>query len=231
MTTLDPIRGRTLSDDVEQRLLSYLRENRFAEGDALPGELELAERLAVSRNVVREALSRLRMLGLVRSKKRRGMIVGKPDIPGSLSRILDTAFLDDTRIRELRELRLVIEIGLAPFLFANRSESGLAELAAIVEKEERIASKRGASRKLDAEFHACLYRIAGNAMLEQFQTLLPSFFEHTDSRSFNPNRFSDPDIVTHRDLLHELRHGTSSGFACAMQKHLTPHLPCPQKKS
>ena len=55
----------TMADVVELRLRDYLREKSFKPGDPLPKEMDLAESLGVSRNVVREALSRLRMLGMV----------------------------------------------------------------------------------------------------------------------------------------------------------------------
>ncbi|MCK4960177.1 MAG: FadR family transcriptional regulator, partial [Planctomycetes bacterium] len=57
---------------VEQKILDIVRKNNLSVGDSLPGELELTEGLGVSRSVVREALSRLRMLGLLESRKRRG---------------------------------------------------------------------------------------------------------------------------------------------------------------
>ena len=71
---------KTMADVVEVRLRDYLKEKSFKPGDPLPTEVDLAETLGVSRNVVREALSRLRMLGMVETKKKRGMILARPDI-------------------------------------------------------------------------------------------------------------------------------------------------------
>jgi DNA-binding FadR family transcriptional regulator len=65
-----PIRQNTLADTVEGRLRQFIRKRGFHPGDALPKETELAAQLDVSRNVVREALSRLRMLGIVESRRR-----------------------------------------------------------------------------------------------------------------------------------------------------------------
>ena len=64
----------TLVDHVEDRVLSYLSEHDFKLGDKLPSEHELAVSLGVTRSVVREALSRLKMLGIVESRTRRGMV-------------------------------------------------------------------------------------------------------------------------------------------------------------
>jgi GntR family transcriptional repressor for pyruvate dehydrogenase complex len=58
-------------------------------GDSLPGEVELANRMGVSRNVVREALSRLQSLGILESRKRRGIIIAEPDILAGMAKVID----------------------------------------------------------------------------------------------------------------------------------------------
>src|SRR3546814_16079457 len=81
---LGRIHTSTMADVIELRIREYLKKKSFKPGDALPKEIELAEALGVSRNVVREALSRLRMLGLIETKRKRGMILTNPDILGTL---------------------------------------------------------------------------------------------------------------------------------------------------
>jgi GntR family transcriptional repressor for pyruvate dehydrogenase complex len=52
---IEPILSTTMADVVEGKLRTYFRDKGFSPGDALPKEVELAEALQVSRNVVREA--------------------------------------------------------------------------------------------------------------------------------------------------------------------------------
>ena len=63
----------TLADQVEARILEYIEKNNLVPGDMLPNELQFSEKLGVSRNVVREAMSRLRMLGLLQSRTKKGI--------------------------------------------------------------------------------------------------------------------------------------------------------------
>jgi len=107
----------TMADVVELRLRDYFKKKSFKPGDPLPKELDLVKALGVSRNVVREALSRLRMLGMVESRKKRGMILSSPDILGTFERVLDPAILGNHTLLEVFELRLVLEMGLADILF------------------------------------------------------------------------------------------------------------------
>jgi len=79
----------------------------------LPKEIEFAESMGVSRSVIREALSRLKMLGILKSYKRRGLEVGHPDILIGLDRVIIPQILDRKTMDELFELRLILEMGIA----------------------------------------------------------------------------------------------------------------------
>ena len=59
------INQTTLIDQVEDSLLTYFKKNDLRCGDSIPNENNLAAELGVARSVVREALSRLKMMGLI----------------------------------------------------------------------------------------------------------------------------------------------------------------------
>ena len=75
---LGEIKTITLADGVENRLLAYIRQAQIVPGDLLPGEEQLADDLNVSRHIVREGISRLKALGLVESRKKRGIVLKRP---------------------------------------------------------------------------------------------------------------------------------------------------------
>ena len=132
---LGSMKTNTMADVVESQLRAYLKKMSFKPGDALPKETELADALGVSRNVVREALSRLRMLGMIETRKRRGMVLVSPDILQAFERVLDPPIIDDTTLNDIFELRLVIEMGLADLLFTRMKPADIIELEAIAENE------------------------------------------------------------------------------------------------
>ena len=67
--------GAHLSDQVAEVLAAEIRAGRLAVGEKLPTEVALVEQFSVSRTVVREAVSRLKSLGLVDSRQGSGMYV------------------------------------------------------------------------------------------------------------------------------------------------------------
>lgn len=222
--SLKPLETNTLADTVESRLHDYIKRESLKPGDALPGELELARALDVSRNVIREALSRLRMLGMVRSRKRRGMVISRPEFFIGLGRVAESGLLEETDLGYLFELRLVMELGLADLIFLRMRPEDLAELEAIVEREESDPANRQVSLDCDVEFHAVLYRLTRNTALTRFHEILRPFFHCMRGQFFSARRFEEPDRVTHRDLLEILKHGTVEEYRSAVRKSLAGYL-------
>ena len=67
--------GARLSDQVAQQLAAEIAAGRLGAGEKLPPESRLVEQFEVSRTVIREAVSRLKSLGLVDSRQGSGVYV------------------------------------------------------------------------------------------------------------------------------------------------------------
>lgn len=218
---ISSIEKTSLVETVEQKILEIIRRNKLVAGDSLPAEIELTEGLGVSRSVVREALSRLRMLGLLESRKKRGMVISEPDVFGGCQQVLDMAFLNEETQRCLCEMRLTLEIGMADLLFLRKTEKDLDALDKLVIREEN-ARTESARLKIEIEFHTKLYQMARNDLLIRFQSLLEPFFREAVKHEGKKGRHRGD--VSHRDLLKELRQGNPNSFRQAMRQHLEPHF-------
>ena len=215
---LAPIEPTTMADIVELRLREYLKKSSFKPGDSLPKELELSEALGVSRNVVREALSRLRMLGIVETRKKRGMILGRPDILGTFERVLDPLIISDHTLQDIFQLRLVLEMGLADILYLKKTDKDIAALDAIAQKEN--IQDKTFRIKNEIAFHGKLYEITGNDTLKRFQIMLMPIFAYVITLEDKATRGK----VSHKDLVEILKHGSKDDFRVAMFEHLKPHF-------
>ncbi|RNL82283.1 FadR family transcriptional regulator [Sinomicrobium pectinilyticum] len=222
-TSLQPLEKISMTDRVESRLGEYFKSQGLVPGDPIPKELEIAEALGVSRNVVREALSRFKMLGMIETKKRRGMVMTQPDILNSLERVLDPYLLDSHARKEIFELRLVLEMGLSHLLFARIRKEHIAELEEIVQRELNAKSVKERVQ-CDIDFHATLYKIAGNDILRRFQKLLLPVFDYELSYELKLKDKVSQGKVTHQGLLRILQTGTPQEFESAMYEHLKPHF-------
>ena len=218
-TTLEPLRVASLADMVENRICQYIRENDLRPGDPLPKEAELAASLKVSRTIVREALSRLRLLGLIKTRKKIGMTLADPDILSGLDRVLKAATLSEDTVRELFELRLVVEIGMADLIFSRRNEYYLGLLNDILAREQSDPHNRKWANECDIAFHSVLYKMAGNRLLERFQGILAPYFDRMTSQ-LPPQPANPAGYKSHKQIVAILKSGTPEMFRSAMRGHL-----------
>lgn len=217
---IQPLQSLSLVDEVELRLMNLLARNELKAGDALPKEVELAEAFGVSRTVIREALTRLKVMGLVESVKHRGSVITHPDVLTSLERILHPQILDPDTLRDIFEIRLVLEVGMADFLFARMTPRQLRELEGIVAREPEGADAIF-DQNFEVRFHGKLYEISGNRTLQRFQALLLPVFAYVHESGMLERKLApNTPFVTHRGLVEILRDGTPAKFREAMRTHL-----------
>jgi GntR family transcriptional regulator, transcriptional repressor for pyruvate dehydrogenase complex len=211
-----------MADQVENHLREYIIKRSIKPGDSIPKETEIAQALGVSRNVVREALSRLRMLGMIESRKKRGMILTQPDVMKGLELIIHPTILDENVRKQLFELRLVLEVGLGDLLFRRKSDELLKKLDVIVERENKATTQIERIR-CEVDFHSTLYEMAGNETLRRFQDILMPVFEYVVEYESKLDHTS-VGSVTHGDLVKILYSNNAEAYPNAMRKHLMPHL-------
>jgi DNA-binding FadR family transcriptional regulator len=223
ITPMTIINKSTLVDDVESHIVNYLVDNEFKPGDPMPKEIELAESFGVSRSVIREALSRLRMLGILKSIKRKGLEVSQPDILIGLDRVIIPQILDQKTMQDLFELRLILEMGIAEILFLRRTVTDIAELRQIL-KKEKGSKTRIISIDSEVEFHGKLYEIAGNSTLRRMQTILWPVFTYLEKIETEKGEQPHLSVVTHSTLVDIIEKGSPQEYQDAIKNHLKVHL-------
>lgn len=208
----------TLVESTQQQILNFITKDGFQSNLPLPKEEELAESLGVSRVVLREALSRLRALGFLETKKKKGTILVSPQPFGIMEIIINSGALDEASVRDLYELRLMLEIGIADFVFERKDEYGMSKLLELVEEEETCEDNRRLV-EIDILFHTTLYQMANSRSLSHFQSLIGKIFTLYPKQ--RPQNWRQHEIITHRSLYRILQNGTPDAFRSAMRLHLT----------
>lgn len=228
LSKITPLENLSLVDKVELRLKAYFKENNLKIGDSIPKELEFAEALGVSRTVIREALLRLRTIGVIESKKRKGMVLTQPDIIQNFEKAIEYNLLGEEALVDIFELRLILEMGMADLLFARKTQEDIDALDKIVTKQEREEKDTSIfSLKNEIAFHGKLYEMSNNSTLQRFQDLLLPVFNYVHDNmpaSAKDYKYSKGKFVTHRDLLNIIKDGNAETFREALRNHLEPHF-------
>ncbi|WP_337994811.1 FadR/GntR family transcriptional regulator [Polaribacter ponticola] len=222
-----PLTNLSLVDKVEIRINNYIKENKLKVGDSIPKEMEFAEALGVSRTVIREALSRLKTIGIVESKKHKGMVLSQPDFIHNFEKVIDTNLLGDETLKDIFELRLVLEMGMVDLLFARKTEKDLEELELIVSKmEENKKDSTIFALENEIAFHGKLYKISRNKTLQRFQNILLPVFQYVHNHKLKDaeNYLYSKKFISHRELLNFLKKDDIKGFRKGLAQHLEPHF-------
>lgn len=217
-----PITTITMTDQVEERLRDYFKQKGLKVGDSIPKEIELVEALGVSRSVLREALSRLKMLGMIDVRKRRGTVLAQPDLFSGMERVMQPHLMTDETMRHLFEIRLMLEVGLGDFLLTRIQPADFDRLEQILERE-KLAQSRADQIQIDIDFHSYLYEITGNQSLIRLKQMLLPLFNYIIDVKAHSDKVLTPTTVSHADLVSVLRTGDANAFREAMKAHFEPH--------
>jgi GntR family transcriptional repressor for pyruvate dehydrogenase complex len=214
----------SLVDRVEANLVRLLKERKLKVGDSIPKEVELAGTLGVSRTVIREALLRLRMMGLVETKKKKGTVITSPDLFGIMSKSMNPYILDQDTLKGMFELRLALEIGMADFIFNRIKKEDLEELKKIVRNEPPVTQNHLFNIEHEIAFHGKLYEITGNDAMKKFQQMLLPVFDYVHNSGLLKKQASLKKFVSHKGLVDILEDGSPELFRNAMRNHLENHF-------
>jgi len=214
---------RSLVDKVEFYLIDLFIRKKLNPGDLIPKETELASSLRVSRTVIRESLNRLKTMGLIESVKHKGTIIKSPDLSEILQKTLIPNILDQNTLKDIFEMRLVIEVGMADLIVNRATPEDIVALYEII-KDEGAASK-DTMFDIDHEvkFHGKLYEMTRNETLRGFQKMLLPVFNYAYSSGLINKSPGDRHFFSHKDLVDVLSKGDAERFTQAMRMHLENH--------
>ena len=214
----------TLVDSVEASINNYIKTNGLVAGDRLPSEEEFAESLGVSRNVVREALSRMKSFGMLSSRKKRGIVLQTVNVSDNFEKLFDPHTLDRETLVDLMEIRLILEQSIVPLIFKRVTNDDVAALEDILSKE--VVTQDGiVPIPNEQAFHSRIFDIAGNKTLSNLHSaLFPLYrFAHDNFEEFNEfNAYIKANNLksTHRDLLEALKTRDQEQYKKCLSNHL-----------
>ncbi|WP_319226514.1 GntR family transcriptional regulator [Draconibacterium orientale] len=214
----------SLVDRVEMQLMEIFVNRGLKTGDMIPKEMELANAMGVSRTVIRESLTRLKTMGLVDSIKHKGTVLTSPNLAQVLQKSMIPKILDDETLKNIFEIRLILEIGMADSIFRNITDKDIRELENITNSEPESTREVLFDIDHEVKFHGKLYQITNNYTLMNFQTiLLPAFNYVYDSGLIN-RPIKKKKHVSHKQLVEILKTGSPKKFREGMRKHLDNHF-------
>lgn len=211
----------TITDDIVEKLISFIADNRIAPGDLLPSEKQLCEALGVSRLPLREALSRLKALGLVNSRQGKGAFVCKVDISNLFRQISPVMRSQgNLNMHHMVEVRQALEPAVAGLAAQRRDDESLAIMKACIDEMRRNIDDGREYIRADLEFHLALVRATGNPALETLVSTIQDIMAATQREVGRVRTIARTSLAYHTEIYDAIEAGNAAAAENAMLRHL-----------
>ena len=165
-TGFEPLPRATLSEQVAKRLAARIAAGDWQPGEKLPSEAELCKAFNVGRSSLREALTSLAFIGLIRVRPGGGSFVAEQPSASFTSSWLNSGLpTNEKRLRELVEARLFLETEVAGLCAQRITLGELDEMQVLVEQVKNSGHDSEEFSRLDLAFHLSVGMAAKNQVL------------------------------------------------------------------
>ena len=164
---LKPVNRDSVSTQIYEQLLNYIISGEWPVGTRLPSEKDLAEQFHVSRAPIREALQRLRAIGVVRSHQGSGSFVCENSPLEAMETILSCNTVSKQQIAELLEFRKLFEpycVRKVAEIATNQQLFELEKYAPSLESIKKRADIRTITFEMDVAFHHNIVLLTNNSL-------------------------------------------------------------------
>lgn len=213
-------RATELSLQIKKDIL----EKGLSKGDFYMTEEQLIQQHEVSRSIAREAISRLRGIGLLKSRQKKGLFIDQPD-PIQLWSISMPFWGKMTKdYNNLIQLRYCIELGAIDIAVHQATEEEINQLIKLAQLFEKHIKNKKQRKEIEYKFHKLLLEMTHNPFISQTHEVLLEYFSYS---KFEHYAYSLNDTLTvyhHHALAESIRQRDSEQAKIFMKQHLNSLL-------
>jgi GntR family transcriptional repressor for pyruvate dehydrogenase complex len=218
---IEPVKRSRIYEHIVEQIHALIREGRWAPGDQIPPERELAERFRVSRTSVREALRALEMQGVIESRQGGGTFVRTADTEALVPPLAAAILRGQRELAEVLEVRELIEPGIARLAATRASDEHVTELGGLLERQRECIAEGRPFVDEDTAFHYTLARAADNhILLRLHNVILDLLRESRQSYLHVPDR-PQTSLRGHEAILAAVRIHDAEAAYTASLAHIT----------
>ena len=201
-----------IADQVFDFILKQISNGVWKPGEKIPSEVDLAQRLNISRMSLRSGVQKANLFGITETRVGEGTFVKDLTMLPFLETIRKSNLLDisPNSINQLREVLQIGSVRIAAKL--DNIDSDIAELEKIYEQMVAVmdADNLEPFHVLDAKFHRAICRLCHNDLLyliyDSLESMLVDVTRQNALDSIHYNHGNTKDLLDyHRDLLKSIK--------------------------
>lgn len=202
-------------------VFNYLKdgiaEGKWAPGEKIPTEMQLCQKLGVSRVSARRAIGQLVSIGLLRSVQGSGTYVCEPEISQPFYAMLPSLYLNREDQLSMLEFRRILEIQTAGICAERATDKETTRLFYLTEKMEQ-SEKQAEIIRYDMEFHKQIALSTKNfAIIKVFEIVQEAYLQLL---THNVNSEGNYGVRHHRMIAEAVKNRDSKAAKQYMAEHL-----------
>ena len=203
-------------DFVLNSFKKLLITKKLIPGDSIPSETILSQSLNVSRGTIREAMKILSAFGVVEIRRGDGTYISKSIGNELFNPFLFNLIMSDTDVKQLVELRELIEYQIVMLIIKNADDTDVLEIEEAYLEMERsidgmakndgVAKNEGISlMEYDLHFHRALGHATKNVLVEKIYNFILELFTPYIENTYSHEKNEINAKMIHKEILTSLK--------------------------
>lgn len=209
-----------LRDQVVDALIEMIEEQGLRPGDAFPSERVLVDQFGVSRTVIREAMSKLEVRGILGIDQGKRPRVASNSGSALRDELRLIARVEPDALWDLFEVRKMFEVEVAALAAARRDPDALAAMQNAVRRMRDHLDQPEGYVDGDVQFHHALLLGSGNRVLERLMRPVTELMLTSRRITASRRRPTKAALVEHEAILAAVERSDPKAASAAMRKHL-----------
>ena len=214
---ITPVR---LYESAIEQIMDLVKRSELKPGDKLPPERELAEKLSISRNSLREAFRVLESKGLIKSKAGGGRYLREIRKNGYSNTENIILSLEKSSILELLEAREIFEVKIAKIAAQRATTEDIELIEKALDKTNKEEISNGKKTESDTEFHLAIARASRNFVFVNIMQLHLDLLKETREKTWEIPGRREEQQKEHQSIFQAIKEHNGKKAAEAMLKHL-----------
>ena len=218
---ITPIQKVNVVEEIFEQLESMLIEGTWKPGDKIPSENELSETFGVSRMTVRQALQKMKALGLIETRSGSGSYVRQVNPDDSLQDLVPLMVLGDTSQQQVFQFREIIDAESIRIATPIATTEDLSRLEELLGKMKQSADNGDGEKfsEYDLKFHMGIVEMTGNPLIIRTNQILQAVLAESMNSVIEKMRFA-PGLDYHEKILNAMKDKDAHLAEKLMREHI-----------
>ena len=203
-----------------REIRAYITRNNLQPGDLLPSEQAMCEMLGVSRNVLREAIKSMELMGMAQSRPGRGTELKAFSLDFVFQNVMFFTVGEDSKaIREMLMIRKKLDLAYMREAYHSLKPEDIAHIREILERIKHEWQQHIFFHADDKDFHMALFSRLNNPTLLSLMDAIWSVDEYFQKEE--KFKYLDDTVIKHEKIVHALEAHNEEAFVAAMLTHFS----------